>query len=359
MGRKKLGQLQAFVLRELRYACKCLRIPHTGAKSVLWTRLQKEVALSKLRDAVRASDAVIAGYDPGVRPAPLPQRPDPQTVMVHELTHLPRADWCEHCQAALSREDAHTEVEPKQEVPIISLDWMFNRTGETESEEHPMTTQLVAVCHSTKYVVCVPVRSKAAEDNRPAVEEIVKMASILGYAKVALRGDTEPSMKKLLQMVEMARTRLGLETVIEAANPDSSEHQGVRAERYIDKVRRLGLCLLHTVAANAKLVIKSSHPLYPWAFRQAAFLITRYHVHADGVSSFELVHGRKFDAKIAAFGSTVFCQMLPKPKTKGIPWEKGVYLGRSSNGFLEHCVNKQWHRLRENGQKGSRSEWIF
>ena len=113
---------------------------------------------------------------------------------VHELTHLPRADWCEHCQAALSREDAHTEVEPKQEVPIISLDWMFNRTGETESEEHPMTTQLVAVCHSTKYVVCVPVRSKAAEDNRPAVEEIVKMASILGYAKVALRGDTEPSM---------------------------------------------------------------------------------------------------------------------------------------------------------------------
>ena len=35
-------------------------------------------------------------------------------------------------------------------------------------------------------------------------------------------------MKKLLQMVEMARTRLGLETVIEAANPDSSEHQGVR-----------------------------------------------------------------------------------------------------------------------------------
>ena len=148
-----------------------------------------------------------------------------------------RLSWCtsSHTCPVLTgvnivtfQEDAHKEVEPKQEVPIISLDWMFNRTGETESEEHPMTTQLVAVCHSTKYVVCVPVRSKAAEDNRPAVEEIVKMASILGYAKVALRGDTEPSMKKLLQMVEMARTRLGLETVIEAANPDSSEHQGVR-----------------------------------------------------------------------------------------------------------------------------------
>ena len=84
------------------------------------------------------------------------------------------------------------------------------------------------------------VAKKAAEDNKPAVEEIVKMASTLGYVKVALRGDTEPSMKRLLQMVEMARTRLGLETVIEAANRDFSEHQGVRAEWYIGKVRRLG-----------------------------------------------------------------------------------------------------------------------
>ena len=332
LGDKEIRETSS--LRDLRWACKFLRIGHTGAKSVLWQRLQKEIALNKLKVAVQASDAVIAEYTPDVNHGPLPQRPDAQTVMLHELTHLPRADWCESCQAALSREDAHREVEPKQEVPTISLDWMFNRTGDNESEEHPLTTQLVAVCHSTKYVICVPVRSKSAEDNKFAVEEIVRMASILGYDKVALRGDTEPSMKKLLQMVVMARTRLGLTTVVEAANPDSSEHQGVRAERYIDKVRRLGLCLLHTVAANANMTIKSSHPLYPWAFRHSAFLLSRYHVHSDGVTSFELVHGRKFDAKIAAFGSTVFCQMLPKPKTKGIPWEKCVYLGRSTMGSL-------------------------
>ncbi|CAE7625122.1 unnamed protein product [Symbiodinium necroappetens] len=332
LGDKEVRETSS--LRDLRWACKYLRIPHTGAKHVLWTRLQKEVALNKLKVAVQASDAVIAEYTPDVNHGPLPQRPDAQTVMLHELTHLPRADWCESCQAALSREDPHREVQPKREVPVISVDWMFNRTGDAEDEEHPLTTQLVAVCHSTKYVVCVPVRSKAAEDNKPAVEELVKMASILGYAKVTFRGDTEPSMLKLLQMVQMARTRLGLETEVERAHPDSSEHQGVRAERYIDKVRRLGLCLLHTVAANSKYVIKSSHPIYPWAFRHAAFLLTRYHVHSDGVSSYELVHGRKYDAKIAAFGSVVFSQMLPKPKTKGIPWEKCIYLGRSTMGSL-------------------------
>ncbi|CAE7832166.1 unnamed protein product [Symbiodinium sp. CCMP2592] len=321
-------------LRDLRWACRYLKIPQSGAKSLLWARLQKEIALNKLKSAVQASDAIIAEYTPDVNHGPLPQRPDAQTVMLHELTHLPRADWCESCQAALSREDPHPEVQPKREVPVISVDWMFNRTGEAENDEHPLTTQLVAVCHTTKYVVCVPVRSQAAEDNKPAVEELVKMASILGFDQVTFRGDSEPSMKKLLQMVQMARTRLGLKTEIETANPDSSEHQGLRAERYIDKVRRLGLCLLHTVSANSKVELKSSHPLYQWSFRHAAFLLTRYHVHTDGVTSFELVHGRKFDAKIAAFGSVVFCQLLPKPKTKGIPWEKCVYLGRSSMGSL-------------------------
>ncbi|CAE7696343.1 unnamed protein product [Symbiodinium sp. CCMP2592] len=240
-------------LRDLRWACRYLKIPQSGAKSLLWARLQKEIALNKLKSAVQASDAIIAEYTP-------------------DVNH-----------------------------------------GGAENDEHPLTTQL---------------------DNRPAVEELVKMASILGFDQVTFRGDSEPSMKKLLQMVQMARTRLGLKTEIEMANPGSSEHQGLRAERYIDKVRRLGLCLLHTVSAKSKVELKSSHPLYQWSFRHAAFLLTRYHVHADGVTSFELVHGRKFDAKIAAFGSVVSCQLLPKPKTKGIPWEKCVYLGRSSMGSL-------------------------
>ena len=322
-------------LKDLKWACKFLRIPSSGSKELLWNRLQKECAMNNLKIAVQASDAVVEAYKADVNHGPLPQKPDPHTVMTHELTHIPRMDWCESCQASRSREDAHEVVEPKREIPIVSLDYMFNRTGEAAGDDdRPLTVQLVAVCHTTKYVVCVPLTSKAAEAAKAAVEEVVKMASSLGYEKLVLRADTEPSMEKLCKMICLARTRLGFSTEIEPAVPDSSEHQGVRAERYIDKVRRLGLCLLRTVSAGTKLEIKSSHPLYGWAFRRAAFLLTRFHVHSDGCASFELVHGRKYDSKIAAFGSVVFAQVVPKKKVKGVTWDKAVYLGKSSIGNL-------------------------
>ena len=340
LGEKELREESS--LRDLRWGCKFLRIPHTGPKATLWDRLKKEVAMNQLKVAVQASDAVVEAYTPDVNHGPLPVKPDPQTVMIHELTHIPRADWCEACQAARSREDGHPVVEPKRQVNVISLDFMFNRSRTGESvphEEHPMTTQLVAVCHATKYVVCVPLESKSPDGAKHAVEEVVKMASNLGYAELVLRADTEPAMKRLCQLVCLARTRLGLSTEIEEAVPDSTEHQGVRAERYIDLVRRLGLTLLRTVTANTQRAIPSSHPLYSWSFRHAAFLLTRYKVHNDGCTSFEIVHGRKYDSKIAGFGSTVFCQFVPKKKVKGVAWEKAVYLGKSSLGDLSIVAN--------------------
>ena len=56
LGDKEIRETSS--LRDLRWACKFLRIGHTGAKSVLWQRLQKEIALNKLKAAVQASDAV-------------------------------------------------------------------------------------------------------------------------------------------------------------------------------------------------------------------------------------------------------------------------------------------------------------
>ncbi|CAE7237023.1 unnamed protein product [Symbiodinium sp. CCMP2592] len=122
---------EASTLKDLRWACKFLQIPQSGKKAVLWDRLKKEVAMSQLKVAVKASDAVIEAYTPDVRQGPLPVKPDAQTVMLHELTHIPRMDWCESCQAARSKEDDHPVAEPKRQVNVVSMDFMFNRTGDS------------------------------------------------------------------------------------------------------------------------------------------------------------------------------------------------------------------------------------
>ena len=217
-------------------------------------------------------------------------------------------------------------VEPRREQPVVSMDFMFARTGEDQpSDDRPLRTFLVAVDHGTRYVICVPVESKASSSVKVAVDEVARMLTSLGHTNVTLQADSEPSMVQLLKMVEIVRSRQGFATTIEHAVPDSSEHHGVRAERYIGMIRRLGLCLLHTVTSNTKAEIISSNPLYVWAFRHAAFLITRDSVHADGCTSFELVHGRKYAGKIAAFGSVIFAQRVPKPKAKGVFWEKALF----------------------------------
>ena len=329
-------------LRELSWACRYLKISASGPKATLWARLKRETALNKLKVAVEVSESIQETFTPDVEQVAVPERPDPQTVALHELTHLPRMPWCESCQASRSREDAHPAVEPRREQPVVSMDFMFARTGEDQpSEDHPLRTFLVAVDHGTRYVICVPVESKASSSVKVAVDEVARMLTSLGYTNVTLRADSEPSMVQLLKMVEIVRSRQGFATTIEHAVPDSSEHHGVRAERYIGMIRRLGLCLLHTVYSNTKVEILSSNPLYVWAFRHAAFLITRYSVHADGCTSFELVHSRKYAGKIAAFGSVIFAQRVPKPKAKGIFWEKALFLGKSSLGNLNIIGNEK------------------
>ena len=62
-------------------------------------------------------------------------------------------------------------------------------------------------------------------------------------------------------------------------------------------------------------------------------------MHSDGCASFELVHGRKYEAKLAPFGSTIFAQPIPKPKAKGVAWEKAVFLGKSTVGNLNIISN--------------------
>ena len=175
------------------------------------------------------------------------------------------------------------------------------------------------------------------------------MASILGYDKVALRGDTEPSMKKLLQMVVMARTRLGLTTVVEAANPDSSEHQGVRAERYIDKVRRLGLCLLHTVAANANMTIKSKSPAIPVGVQTFSFSAVALPCALGWCHFVRVGAWPKVRCKDCSFW---FHRVLPnvaQAEDERDSLGEVCVLGSFNHGLLEHCVHQQGHWIRKNG----------
>ena len=93
-------------LKDPRTACRYLHISKNGAKALVWARLKKEVAMLRLKTSVECSDAVKAGYEREPVAQSLPTKPSPDLVALHEITHIPRQDWCESCAAARSREDA-------------------------------------------------------------------------------------------------------------------------------------------------------------------------------------------------------------------------------------------------------------
>ena len=230
-------------LRELRAACKYLRVSHHGKKAVLWGRLQTEIVDAQAKAAVQASEAVLEAYrrDPDVEKGS--ERPDDEAVALHEVSHLPRQpSWCEACVMSRSREDNHG-VSSSKEHGVIHMDFMFNRTEAGPDSENPMAVHLVAVDEQTNFTLCAAVQSKASEHLRTAVGDIVKMAAMLGHQNVTLRGDSEPAMRACLQMVVEARSRLGNAAKVEYAVAQGSLHQGLKAERFIGVVRNMGKCL--------------------------------------------------------------------------------------------------------------------
>ncbi|CAE7797529.1 RE1 [Symbiodinium sp. CCMP2592] len=318
-------------LVELRLGCRFLGISKNGSKSAVSQRLKKDVAHSKLQLEVAASEAVRAEFsrDPRVQALPVP--PSPELVALHEVTHLPRADWCEACIAARSREDKNEAAGPKREFPVISLDFIF---AKTDGEEAPLATHLVCVDSQSKYVVAVALASKGGKILKHAVEEVVGMLTVLGYAKVILSNDTEPSMKQLVNSIVAVRAKNNLATELAPVGPDSSVYGSLRSERYHQTVRNLGNCLLKTIEQRTGHKAETWSPLHSWAFVHAAFLVTRFHVHRDGYTSHELVYGRKYDQKLCPFGSAVYAQYLPKNKNKGEVWRQGVWFGRARIGNL-------------------------
>eukprot|EP00439_Symbiodinium_sp_Y106_P003836 s9589_g1.t1 len=123
-----------------------------------------------------------------------------------------------------------------------------------------------------------------------------------------LRYDTEPAMKQLVSSIVAVRAKNNLATELEPVGPDSLAHGALRSERYHQTVRNLGNCLLKTVEQRTGHKAETWGPLHSWAYVHAAFLVTRFHVHRDGCTSHELVHGRKYDQKLCPFGSAVYAQ---------------------------------------------------
>ena len=199
-------------LKELKQARKLLGVGVTGSKQLLWQRLKKEVAENKLKTMVDISKSIQKEFeqDPS-GPKPV-YEPTPEEKALHELTHLPKADWCESCTATRSREDNFETSRKRQDGSLVSMDFNFTGTRDEENAKDvkdALCISLVMVDQESKFVHAIPVPSK--EVTSYLVEEVCRVLTLM-EKKVILRTDTEPAMLSLRSKVQAIRKMNNLET---------------------------------------------------------------------------------------------------------------------------------------------------
>lgn len=93
-------------------------------------------------------------------------------------------------------------------------------------------------------------------------------------------------------------------------------------------VTKLANCIGSFAEAKAGAKIRGGNHLYPWSFRHAAWLVTRYHIINER-ASYELMNDREYKGKVILFGESVLYKDVTALKGEAV-YKTGVWAGKST-----------------------------
>ena len=213
-------------------------------------------------------------------------------------------------------------LDGKKTCPTISF---YTKAGES-SQEPDALIALVLVDSKTGYLGCVPMNSKAQFDL--ATKEVIAFFRTLAYNDVMLRCDNEPSVLQLQRLVVQARQQMWLWT--QACTPSAYEYGNALAENAIQRIRVLAGSLMHGLQTKLAVTVSSSHALWSWCMRHAAWILNWYNLH-QGLTAYEVVYSRS-SAVLVSFWK--ICQGNAKGQKHGIGISERFSVSRWVSTFV-------------------------
>eukprot|EP00439_Symbiodinium_sp_Y106_P044119 s5111_g5.t1 len=145
--------------------CEDPRSP-TGHK---WTGYTLFVPLDRLTAGENAEQETEDRSASKLKMLKVPGEPSEIERRVHELTHLPYRDWCEHCVRSKGRESHAVKKKKNDRQPVIQIDFSFMAT----ENDLPKRTVLNATDVQTGYSMAVVLPSKGSVENMSCrIEEV-------------------------------------------------------------------------------------------------------------------------------------------------------------------------------------------
>ena len=257
----------------------------------------------------------------------------------HELTHFPYRAWCDHCVKGRAKDDPHRTVTGElgeSNVTRVVLDYCFlNEDLQASNTEHEDgkdkgTSMTILAMVET---MCMSVWSYAVERKGGGetwvTDQITEDLQTVGTAeeRVIIKSDQEASITDMAK--EIAKNRSGFGTAIEHSKVGDSNSNG-KVERAIQDLKGLIRTLRSALEEKTEQKITLSHPIVPWMVRHAGHLITKCRVRSNGRTSYQMMKGRRSNAKMVPFGEAVLFK-IPKTQYKvgsfEDRWEQGIWTG--------------------------------
>ena len=159
-----------------------------------------------------------------------------------------------------------------------------------------------------------------------AVRRVVADLRVLGFKRVNLRTDQEPS---ILQLKEAVAQAWHGEVVPEESPVGESQSNG-GAEAGVRSVEGMTRTLRAALEGRYSLTVHQSEHVMAWLVDHAATLLHRYGPGVDGKSPYHLLKGKPPSQPIAEFGETVMHRPHKGNKVAGKLNDRlreGVWLG--------------------------------
>ncbi|CAE7420072.1 RE2, partial [Symbiodinium sp. CCMP2592] len=271
-------------------------------------------------EAASASSQPQVDEGQSAQPLARPDRPTPEMIAAHEVSHVPYRSWCRACVAGRGRAYQHKASGQESTVPVISMDYLYFNE---RSDGAGLPTIVLRDRHS-KAIFSHLLPCKGTTGSTHPERAILKDLEFLGYKKLVLKNDQEASIKALSLAV-----RNGFSGEIVPEESPKGDHHGQsngEAERSVQTVQGLVRTLKASLTEKG-ITLEPTSSVFAWMIEYAGVLHTLFsqELH-EGLTPFQRIKGRKWQVALPCFGEAVDFRRNTRSKLDS-RWQSGVYLG--------------------------------
>ena len=237
---------------------------------------------------------------------------------------------------SLGHRKVDTKTKEAAQIPTVSVDYGF--FGQPEDRAHDTLPVPIVRDRKSKGIWSHPVPSKGV--THPYLAGALKAdLDFVGYKRVILRSDQEPSIVALCDTVKDAWHG----EIVPEASPKGESKSNGEVERAVQSVHGLARTLKDFLEQQSGIAPESRSPVLAWLVEHCSNLLPLFHKGEphDGHTAFMRLKGKPWRVELPSFGECVDYPKRTRHKLES-RWSRGVFVGVREETTERIVMDETW-----------------